>query len=58
MSDQFWFASKRVYSWMYAYGPDEGWVFFFEGGRPGSRYFKRGDTGEVVSKQVLRTNPK
>jgi hypothetical protein len=43
---------------MYAYGPDEGWVFFFEGGRPGSRYFKRGDTGEVVSKQVLRTNPK
>ncbi|NBB79201.1 MAG: hypothetical protein GVY36_07095 [Verrucomicrobia bacterium] len=45
------FTNETVYPWMYAYGPSQGWVFFFEGGRPGSRFFKRGDTGEVVSEQ-------
>lgn len=29
-------SNETVYPWMYAYGPDEGWVFF-EGGHPGSR---------------------
>ena len=50
------FTNETVYPWMYAYGPDEGWVFFFEGGRPGARYFKRGDTAEVVSEQELKVN--
>ena len=45
--------NENVYPWLYAYGAGEGWVFFFEGGRPGSRYFKRGDTGEVVSEGQL-----
>ncbi|NBB79745.1 MAG: hypothetical protein GVY36_09910 [Verrucomicrobia bacterium] len=43
------FTNETVYPWMYAYGPDEGWIFFFEGGRPGSRFFQRGDTGAVLS---------
>lgn len=47
------FTNETTYPWMYAYGPDEGWVFFFEGGRPGARFFKRGDTGEVVSELQL-----
>ncbi len=34
---------------MYACGPDEG-------GRPGSRYFKRKNTGQVVSEQELSAN--
>jgi hypothetical protein len=39
---------------MYAYGgADGGWVFFFQGGRPGSRYFKRGDNGQVVSEHYF-----
>jgi len=38
-------------------GPDGGWVFFFEGGRPGSRYFKRGDNGQTLSEQQLRMAP-
>lgn len=45
--------SATVYPWMYAYGPNEGWVWFFEGGRPGSRYFKRGGSGEVISENEL-----
>lgn len=48
------FTSSSVYPWMYAYGPNEGWVFFFEGGRPGSRFFKRGDTGAVLSELGLK----
>lgn len=51
------FTNEIAYPWMYAYGADEGWVFFFEGGRPGSRYFKRGDTGGVVSERQLRADP-
>ena len=51
------FTNATVYPWMYAYGPDEGWVFFFEGGSPGKRFFQRGDTGAVVSEQELRANP-
>lgn len=51
------FTTETVYPWMYAYGPDEGWVFFFEGGRPGSRFFKRGDTGQVLSEQQLKVIP-
>ncbi len=50
------FTNETVYPWMYAYGPDEGWVFFFEGGRPGSRYFKRAGTGEVLSEDALSVN--
>ena len=51
------FTSETIYPWMYAYGADGGWVFFFEGGRPGSRYFKRGDTGQTLSEQQLRVTP-
>ena len=45
--------SETVYPWMYAYGPEEGWVFFFEGGSPGSRVFRRGSTGELVPEADL-----
>lgn len=45
--------SETVYPWMYAFGPDAGWLFFFENGSPGDRSFGRGDTGEVVSEQDL-----
>jgi len=51
------FTNATTYPWMYAYGPDAGWVFFFEGGSPGERFFKRGDTGQTVSEQQLRVNP-
>jgi len=51
------FTNEAAYPWIYAYGPDGGWVFFFEGGRPGSRYFKRGDTGQTLSEQQLRMAP-
>ena len=51
------FTNETAYPWMYAYGPDGGWVFFFEGGRPGGRYFKRGDTGQTLSEQQLRMAP-
>lgn len=50
------FTNENVYPWMYAFGPDQGWVFFFENGQPGSRYFQRGDTNEVVSENDLSTN--
>ena len=50
------FTNETIYPWMYAYGSGGGWVFFFEGGRPGSRFFKRGDTAAVVSEQDLRLN--
>jgi hypothetical protein len=46
--------NQTVYPWMYAYGPNEGWIFFFEGGRPGSRWFLRGDTGQVIFETQLR----
>jgi len=51
------FTNETAYPWIYAYGPDGGWVFFFEGGRPGSRYFKRGDNGQTLSEQQLRMAP-
>ena len=51
------YTNETAYPWMYAYGADGGWVFFFEGGRPGSRYFKRGDNGQVLSEQNLSLNP-
>ena len=51
------FTNEAAYPWIYAYGPDGGWVFFFEGGRPGSRYFKRGDNGQTLSEQQLRMAP-
>ena len=51
------FTNETAYPWIYAYGPDGGWVFFFEGGRPGARYFKRGDTGQTLSEQQLRMAP-
>ena len=51
------FTNEAAYPWIYAYGPDGGWVFFFEGGRPGSRYFKRGDNGQTLSEQNLSLNP-
>lgn len=47
------YTNATVYPWMYAYGSDGGWVFFFEGGRLGSRFFQRGDTGVVVSEDEL-----
>lgn len=47
------FTNEDVYPWMYVYGPDEGWVFFFEGGRSGSRFFQRGDTGQIISEADL-----
>lgn len=47
------FTNETVYPWMYAYGPEGGWVWFFENGRPGARYFGRADNGEVVSEQDL-----
>lgn len=37
-------------------GQNEDWVWFFEGGRSGSRYFKRGGSGEVISEQQLRAD--
>lgn len=52
---RWFFTNETVYPWMYAYGPNEGWVFFFEGGRPGARFFKRGDTGQIRSEQQLNT---
>ena len=51
------FTNETAYPWIYAYGPDGGWVFFFEGGRPGGRYFKRGDNGQTLSEQQLRMAP-
>lgn len=45
------FTNANTYPWMYAYGV--GWVWFIENGRPGSRYFKLGGTGEVVSENEL-----
>ena len=50
------FTNASVYPWMYAYGPNEGWVFFFEGGSPGKRFFQRGDSGQVISEQDLSLN--
>lgn len=47
------FTNATAYPWMYAYGAGGGWVFFFEGGSPGSRYFARGDNAQIVSEQEL-----
>ena len=46
--------SDSVYPWMYAFGADEGWFFFFEGGSPGARFFQAAESGEVIPGTDLR----
>lgn len=41
--------NRSIYPWLYAYGPDRGWVFFYENGSPGSRLFYRADTGQIIA---------
>lgn len=54
---QRWFwTNESVYPWMYVYGTDEGWLYFFEGGRPGSRWFRRGDDSSLVSEDQLSSD--
>jgi len=48
--------SSSQYPWMYAFGPEGGWVFFFENSRPGSRYFGRGGADEVLFENQLRAD--
>lgn len=48
--------SETVYPWIYAFGPDEGWLFFFENGSPGARFFGRGDTGEIIPEEAFIAN--
>lgn len=46
--------NENAYPWLYMYGgDDEDWYFFFEGGQPGSRFFKRGSTGQTVAEADL-----
>ena len=47
------FTNEFIYPWLYAYGPDGGWVWFFEGGSPGSRFFERGDNAQTISEEEL-----
>jgi hypothetical protein len=45
--------SNLVYPWLYSFGEDAGWLYFFEDGTPGNRTFGRGDTGAIVSEEDL-----
>jgi sulfatase modifying factor 1 len=44
----------NLYPWIYATGPNQGWIYFIEDGRPGSRQFRRGDNGQLVSETQFR----
>lgn len=46
--------SSSQFPWMYAFGVEGGWVFFFEDGQPGGRFFARGDTGDILFENQLR----
>lgn len=50
---QWLYTNQTVYPWMYSFGPNPGWVFFFQNSQPGSRFFARGDTGQVITEAVL-----
>ncbi len=41
--------SETLYPWLYVFGPEGGWVFFFENGSPGARVFARGESGEIIT---------
>jgi formylglycine-generating enzyme required for sulfatase activity len=47
--------SEAIYPYVYLFGEDEGWFFYFRGGTPGERWFYRSRDGVYLQETGIQT---
>jgi hypothetical protein len=51
--DRWFWSNATVYPFLYLFGTDAGWVYFFEDTGPGARVFARAPSGEIITEAEL-----